>query len=98
VDSRKKALRQVEKLAGSRVNDGVRLAFLKEEELESLEKLDLSAVTEFKRNSNGTVEVKFIDRLSAWQWLSERGEDAPRGEKLEETLRESAQQVWNGDG
>jgi hypothetical protein len=44
------------------------------------------------------VEVKFIDRLSAWQWLSERGEDAPRGEKLEETLRESAQQVWNGDG
>ena len=27
--------------------------------------MDLSAVAEFKRNGNGTVEVKFVDRVKA---------------------------------
>ena len=57
--NRKAVLREIQRLAQSRVNDAVRLAFMSGEELGGLDRLELSAVTEFKRNSNGTVEMKF---------------------------------------
>ena len=60
-----------------------------------LDRLDLSAVTELKRNSNGTVELKFLDRLAALQWLLERAAEDPQAEKLYEALRHGAQQ--NGE-
>ncbi|MEA4953979.1 MAG: XRE family transcriptional regulator [Pseudoflavonifractor sp.] len=93
MESRKAVLRQIRKLAQSRVNDAVRLAFLSEEELGELAKLDLSAVAEFKRNSNGTVEVKFIDRLAALQWLMDRAEEDPKAQRLYEALEGAAEQV-----
>lgn len=93
MESRKAVLRQIRKLAESRVNDAVRLAFLSEEELGELAKLDLSAVAEFKRNSNGTVEVKFIDRLAALQWLMDRAEEDPKAQRLYEALEGAAEQV-----
>ena len=73
-----------------RVNDAVRLAFLTEKELGEIGKLDLSAVTEFKRNSNGTVELKFVDRLAALQWLSERVGEDPRAERWYEALEKGS--------
>lgn len=93
MESRKAVLRQIRKLAESRVNDAVRLAFLSEEELGELAKLDLSAVAEFKRSSNGTVEVKFIDRLAALQWLMDRAEEDPKAQRLYEALEGVAGQV-----
>ena len=90
MESRKAVLRQIRKLAESRVNDAVRLAFLSEEELGELEKLDLSAVAEFKRNSSGTVELKFIDRLAALQWLMDRAEEDPKAKRLYEALEGAA--------
>ena len=93
MESRKAVLRQIRKLAESRVNDAVRLAFLSEEELGELAKLDLSAVAEFKRSSNGPVEVKFIDRLAALQWLMDRAEEDPKAQRLYEALEGAAGQV-----
>ena len=93
MESRKAVLRQIRKLAESRVNDAVRLAFLSEEELGELAKLDLSAVAEFKLSSNGTVEVKFIDRLAALQWLMDRAEEDPKAQRLYEALEGAAGQV-----
>ena len=93
MESRKAVLRQIRKLAESRVNDAVRLAFLSEEELGELAKLDLSAEAEFKRSSNGTVEVKFIDRLAALQWLMDRAEEDPKAQRLYEALEGAAGQV-----
>ena len=93
MESRKAVLRQIRKLAESRVNDAVRLAFLSEEELGELAKLDLSAVAEFKRSSNGTVEGKFIDRLAALQWLMDRAEEDPKAQRLYEALEGAAGQV-----
>ena len=63
------------------------------EELGELAKLDLSAVAEFKRSSNGTVEVKFIDRLAALQWLMDRAEEDPKAQRLYEALEGAAGQV-----
>ena len=94
---REEVIEQIEALAASRINDAVRLAFLTEEEMGLLDRLDLSAVTELKRNSNGTVELKFLDRLAALQWLLERAAADPQAEKLYEALRDGAQQNGEAD-
>ncbi|MCI9402695.1 MAG: XRE family transcriptional regulator [Oscillospiraceae bacterium] len=94
---REEVIEQIEALAASRINDAVRLAFLTEEEMGLLDRLDLSAVTELKRNSNGTVELKFLDRLAALQWLLERAAEDPQAEKLYEALRDGAQQNGEAD-
>lgn len=83
-------LNQIRKLAGSRANDAIQLAFLEEDEVERLKKLDLSALTEFKRNSNGTVEMKFLDRVAALEWLAERCDD-PRAARLYEALEKGSE-------
>lgn len=90
--NRKAVLREIQRLAQSRVNDAVRLAFLKEEELEELKELDLSALTEFRRSGTGTVEMKFVDRLSALRWLAENERD-PRAKRLYEALERGAQRL-----
>lgn len=54
------------------VNDAVRLAFMTAESMEDIGKLDLTGLTEFKRNANGTVEVKFTDRMLVMQALLDR--------------------------
>ena len=75
--------RRIERLAGSKVNDAVRLAFLDAKGLKELGKMDLSAVAEFKRSSAGTVEIKFVDRL----------EEGPREGGIIEALEKSAEEL-----
>lgn len=96
MEDREEMLGEIRRLAESRVNDAVRLAFLSGEELEELDKLDLSAVAEFKRNSAGTVELKFIDRLAALQWLSERAGEDPKARRLFEALEGAARREREG--
>lgn len=88
---REEILGEIDRLAKERVNDAVRLAYLDENELEEIGKLELSAVTEFRRSSNGTVELKFVDRLAALKWLLEQAEDDPKGRALYEALEKGAE-------
>ena len=50
-----------------------------------LEKLDLSLLSEVKRNDKGTVEIKLIDRLRALEQLAQVAESG--GEDLEQFLK-----------
>ncbi len=59
--------RRLAELAFGRANDCVKLAF---EEDPRLDKLDLSLLSELKRNEKGTVEVKLVDRLRALEQLA----------------------------
>lgn len=88
---REELLKEIKRLAEGKVNDAVRLAYLSEEELAKIGRLELSAVTEFKRSGNGTVELKFIDRLAALQWLAEQAGDDPRGKALYEALEKGTE-------
>ena len=84
--SREALLEQMGRLAFARVNDAVKLAFLPEEERDVIGRLDLSALTEFRRSGAGTVEMKFTDRLRALARLLELS--GPGGEeRLEQFLR-----------
>ena len=64
---REDVTRRLAELAFGKANDCVRLAL---EDDPSLDRLDLSLLSEVKRNDKGTVEIKLIDRLRALEQLA----------------------------
>ena len=71
--SRSDVTRRLAELAFGKANDCVRLAL---EDDPRLGRLDLSLLSEVKRNDKGTVEIKLIDRLRALEQLAQvAGED-----------------------
>ena len=79
---REDVARRLAELAFGRANDCVRLVLDKEM---SLDKLDLSLLSEVKRNDKGTVEVKLVDRLKALEQLAVLAQE--NGEDLESFLK-----------
>ncbi|MBE6980152.1 MAG: XRE family transcriptional regulator [Ruminococcaceae bacterium] len=80
--SRADVTRRLAELAFGKANDCVRLAL---EDDPKLGRLDLSLLSEVKRNDKGTVEIKLIDRLRALEQLAAVAEES--GEDLEAFLR-----------
>ena len=78
---RQDVTRRLAELAFGQANDCVRLAL---EDEPQVGKLDLSLLSEVKRNDKGTVEIKLIDRLRALEQLAAVAEDA--GSDLETFL------------
>lgn len=64
--SREDVVRRLAELAFGRANDCVKLVL---DESVPLDKLDLSLLSEVKRNDKGTVEVRLVDRLQALELL-----------------------------
>ena len=60
--TREQILRRMWALANAGAPDAVRLACVGQEDWQGLDRLDLDALTEFKRGSNGVIELKFADR------------------------------------
>ena len=65
---REDVARRLAEIAFGKANDCVKLVL---EEGVSLGKLDLSLLSEVKRNEKGTVEIKLIDRLRALEQLAQ---------------------------
>ncbi len=65
---RQDVTRRLAELAFGKANDCVRLAL---EDDPSVGRLDLSLLSEVKRNDKGTVEIKLIDRLRALEQLAQ---------------------------
>ena len=65
---RQDVTRRLAELAFGKANDCVRLAL---EENLCLDDLDLSLLSDVKRNDKGTVEIKLIDRLRALEQLAQ---------------------------
>ena len=59
--------RRLAELAFGRANDCVKLVL---EDCPEVDTLDLSLLSEVKRNDKGTVEIRLIDRLQALEALS----------------------------
>ena len=88
MESREGLLEQLQRLVDSKANDAVKLAYLSQEELDEIDQMDLGAVTEFKRSGNGSVEIKFVDRVAALRWLMERSGEEKTGERFFQWLEE----------
>ena len=80
--TREDVARRLAELAFGKANDCVKLV-LSDETV--LEKLDLSLLTEVKRNDKGTVEVRLVDRLKALEQLALLAQE--QGEDLESFLK-----------
>lgn len=63
-------IRRLGDLAFGKSNDIVKLVMENEALGDQIKKLDLSLLSELKRNSNGTVEVKLINRLEVLELLA----------------------------
>ena len=75
--SREDVLRELKRIALSRPNAGIELAYMEKPTRQMIQRLDLSAVSEFKRNSAGSVELRFIDRVNAGDDGKRRHCDTP---------------------
>lgn len=64
--SREDLVEQLERLAFYRPNDAIRMAM---EEGVEIKKLHLEGVAEFKYHANGSMEMKFFDRIKALELL-----------------------------
>ena len=80
--TREDVARRLAELAFGEANDCVRLVL---EEGTQLNALDLSLLSEVKRNDKGTVEVKLVDRLRALEQLAALAADS--GSDMESFLK-----------
>jgi uncharacterized protein YggU (UPF0235/DUF167 family) len=88
---RQDVTRRLAELAFGKANDCVRLAL---EDAPELSRLDLSLLSEVKRNDKGTVEIKLIDRLKALEQLAQAaGENDCGAEEFLRALQESGEEV-----
>jgi hypothetical protein len=84
-------------------NDAVKLAYLEGDHLaEQIDGLDLSLLSELKRNANGTVEIKLVDRVKALAQLAallQSSPDHPASSEVERFYQalEKGAQVMNRD-
>ena len=87
---REDVARRLAELAFGKANDCVRLVL---EDNAELGKLDLSLLSEVKRNDKGTVEVKLVDRVKALATLCELLESSGSGgaEELYRALEDMEQ-------
>ena len=67
-------------LAAWKNNDVVKLAFLEPEDRARVDELDLTGVVELKRNTNGTFEAKFVDKVRVLTMLRELMDERRDGE------------------
>ena len=91
---REDIIEALKKIAFGRANHGVELAYLEKATPQRVQRMDLSAVAEFKRNGNGTVEVKFVDRVKALSALYDMlgGGDADEAAEFLEALEQAGEE------
>ena len=98
--NRKAVLRTMMELAAGDANDAVKLAYLSQEDRALIDKLDLGCLTEFKRNANGSVEVKLADRAAVLVKLLEQLKEEETGGPAAflQALDQAAQRVEGPEG
>ena len=66
---RQKIINDLRRLANSKSNDAVKLAYFTQEDADRIDELDLRGLVELRRRRNGTEEIKLLDRLKARELL-----------------------------
>lgn len=89
--SRADVIRRLAELAFGKANDCAKLIL---EEDAQLSKLDLSLLSEVKRNEKGTVEIRLVDRLKALEQLAAMvGADTGQAEEFLRSLVPGQEQL-----
>lgn len=83
------------KLAFGSICDAVSLLYKSDPSQEDLEKMDLFLVSEIKRPKDGSMEIKFFDRLKALEKLGSKKEEETGAKQLFDVINSSAKAVDN---
>lgn len=78
------------RLAFGSIADAVSLLYMDKPTAEELEKMDLFSVAEIKRPKDGSMEIKFFDRLKALEKLSTGTQEEREISPVYEAIRQGA--------
>ena len=83
-----------QRLAFGNISDAVSLLYMENPSRADLSSMDLFLVSEIKRPKDGSMEIKFFDRLKALEKLESRQDDESGGvQSLFDAIDESAKAV-----
>lgn len=82
-----------QKLAFGDISDAVSLLYMENPSKAELDKMDLFLVSEIKRPKDGSMEIKFFDRLKALEKLEGEAEDANGAVNLFDAINRGAKAV-----
>ncbi len=89
-----------QRLAFGNISDAVSLLYMENPSRADLSTMDLFLVSEIKRPKDGSMEIKFFDRLKALEKLESKSDEEIGVKSLFEAIDESAKAVGsvnNGD-
>lgn len=87
-----------QRLAFGSIGDAVSLIYKDAPNREELEKMDLFLVSEIKKPKDGSMEIKFFDRLKALEKLNVKKEVHGGAKQLFDAISRSAEAVDLGSG
>lgn len=87
-----------QRLAFGNISDAVSLLYMENPSRADLSKMDLFLVSEIKRPKDGSMEIKFFDRLKALEKLESRSESEDGAKDLFDAINRSAKAVDNSNG
>ena len=79
---KKDVIKRLGEIAMGRSNDSVKLAYINPDRLD-IDSLDLTMLSELRRAANGSVEIKFLNRIDALKVMMDALRDEPGGGALE---------------
>lgn len=79
------------RLAFGKISDAVSLLYMENPSTEQLEHMDLFLVSEIKRPKDGSMEIKFFDRLKALEKLTDDSEKEDRATPFYDAIAKGAE-------
>ena len=79
------------RLAFGKISDAVSLLYMENPSREQLEHMDLFLVSEIKRPKDGSMEIKFFDRLKALEKLTDDSEKEDRATPFYDAITKGAE-------
>lgn len=85
------------RLAFGSIADAVSLLYMEKPEAGELKNMDLFCVSEIKRPKDGSMEIKFFDKLKALEKLSEGIEEEAGAATIYDAIREASFSLKEGE-
>lgn len=87
-----------QQLAFGNISDAVSLLYMEDPSREDLSTMDLFLVSEIKRPKDGSMEIKFFDRLKALEKLESKNQENSGAESLFDAINNGAKAVGRDEG
>lgn len=91
------ALIGYERLAFGNISDCIQLLYMDKPDLKTLENMDLFMISEIKKPKDGSMEIKFFDRVKALEKLCEVQQNSQENSVPFYKALENSAEIFNGN-